>query len=159
MSDLPLEQPVPPAPPESKPIIIDSELLNEDAFAPSAEQQAAKERLDKRSALALPIINKVIPVRTIDQYEHSVARYTYMVDKPEDVRKAEAARRMQNESSERASLAYQIAQTEIPEAELEDYITTIYGIAQDISPNNSGVEIGDIKGLTYKIENAVKLGP
>jgi len=153
MSDLPLEQPVPPAPSESKPITINSDLLNEDAFAPSAEQQAAKEKLDRRSALALPIINKVIPVRTIDQYEHSVARYTYMADKPEDVRKAEAARRMQNESSERASLAYRIAQTEIPEAELEDYITTIYGIAQDISPNNSGVEIGDINGLAYKIEN------
>lgn len=153
MSDLPLEQPVPPTPPESKTIVINSEQpINEDDFTPSPEQQAQQERLAKRSALALPIINKIIPSRTFDQEYDAVSSKPLFKDKSEEVIKGEAERRHTRELAERNSLASTIAWGEIPETELEDYISTIYEIAKDISPNSSRVQVNDIDRIVKSIE-------
>jgi hypothetical protein len=153
MSDVtPTEQLVPPAPSENKRIIINSELLNEDAFTLSPEQQTQQERLDQRSALALPIINKMIPARTLDQHAMSITRYPYVRNQPEDVQRAEAARRLGEEPNDKLSLARTIALTEIPEKDFEEYIATAYAIAKELSPDDTGTGINDVGSVIYATE-------
>jgi len=143
-------------PRETATISINLDTSSEDDFALTPEQQAEQKRVQDREKIVAPIIDRIIPSRTLEQIQRTARRkFSHMGEEYLD---AHAKKGLQKDEEQKSDLISSIARTKITESDLEQYASSLYFMAKDLSPASEGVEpylVGTFVNATETVEQGV----
>lgn len=133
---------------------IDVSSPQED-FAVSTDEQEALRKFELRKTIARPFIDKVIPDKPLDFfYAATAARYRKTVDQLDDEDKGEARNAWNSSNFNKQQLVKDISLKEVPDHNLEGYISAVYGIASTLIPPNKEISPHTLIGFVNSSDSA-----
>lgn len=122
-----------------------------DDFDETPEERAENARVEERKEIVLPLINTIVPFRTLEQHQISVKFRLDWLGEDDILNRAQSS--FKKEQSRRNNLAITLARTSVPQEELEGYIKTLFTIEKNLSSESEGIDPFRLEGLASDIRS------